>query len=217
MQRISFNNTYMFTAAVLSREKTQYRKVFDAKDMPPYKDYEMEFHFAEDENDPMLSVFRWANKKKRSEHTPWIYSRYSEGEFVAVTQSYKTLVETTHDIKDEELIQKLKSSFGWRNNSIVRTDLMPWQIQITRIRVQRLQDISEKDCLAEGIRKRPDGLYAVGNGLLAVGKGSKRRAYFSTPQEAFAALVDRVEGKGTWNSNPFVFVYDFKLFKASAV
>lgn len=34
---------------------------------------------------------------------------------------------------------------------------------------------------------------------------------FDTPREAFAALIDKVSGKGTWESNPYVFVYEFKL------
>ena len=29
--------------------------------------------------------------------------------------------------------------------------------------------------------------------------------------EAFAALIDKVSGKGTWKSNPWVFVYEFEL------
>lgn len=29
--------------------------------------------------------------------------------------------------------------------------------------------------------------------------------------KAFAALIDKVSGKGTWDSNPWVFVYEFKL------
>lgn len=33
------------------------------------------------------------------------------------------------------------------------------------------------------------------------------------PREAYAALIDRISGKGTWESNPYVFVYDFELVK----
>lgn len=34
---------------------------------------------------------------------------------------------------------------------------------------------------------------------------------YCTPHEAFAALIDKVSGKGAWESNPFVFVYEFEL------
>ena len=37
--------------------------------------------------------------------------------------------------------------------------------------------------------------------------------HYPTPREAFAHLIDEVSGKGTWDSNPWVWVYDFELFK----
>ena len=32
-----------------------------------------------------------------------------------------------------------------------------------------------------------------------------------SPREAFSALIDKVSGKGAWESNPFVWAYEFKL------
>lgn len=34
-----------------------------------------------------------------------------------------------------------------------------------------------------------------------------------TAKEAYAALIDKISGKGTWESNPYVFVYEFELIK----
>lgn len=34
-----------------------------------------------------------------------------------------------------------------------------------------------------------------------------------TPHEAYAILIDRISGKGTWDSNPWVFVYEFEIVK----
>lgn len=34
-----------------------------------------------------------------------------------------------------------------------------------------------------------------------------------TPREAFAALIDKVSGRGTWASNPWVVAYEFELVK----
>jgi hypothetical protein len=31
-------------------------------------------------------------------------------------------------------------------------------------------------------------------------------------QKAYAFLIDKINGEGTWDSNPYVFVYDFQLF-----
>ena len=40
-----------------------------------------------------------------------------------------------------------------------------------------------------------------------------RRIYSSTPQGAYALLIDKVSGKGTWESNPEVTAYEFELLK----
>ena len=34
-----------------------------------------------------------------------------------------------------------------------------------------------------------------------------------TRRIAYAALIDKISGKGTWASNPYVFVYEFELIK----
>ena len=42
---------------------------------------------------------------------------------------------------------------GYTNKMFVKSDLMPHHIKITNIRMEQLQDISEEDCLKEGIHK----------------------------------------------------------------
>lgn len=85
-------------------------------------------------------------------------------------------------------------------------------IRITDIKIERLQDISDEDCLKEGIYRLDS---ANGNGGIAysfVGASDKKHiGLYNTPRDAFEVLIDKVSGKGTWESNPFVFVYEFKL------
>lgn len=84
---------------------------------------------------------------------------------------------------------------------------MPHAIRITNIRIERLQDISEEDCLKEGILRG----YDVGSDSTTYWYHGLANSSFRTPQEAYASLIDRISGKGTWESNPYVFVYDFDL------
>jgi len=75
------------------------------------------------------------------------------------------------------------------------------------VRCERLQDISDEDCLQEGIAKRKWdvwGLNIGGEHVTNIGK---------TPQLAFEYLIDKINGKGTWESNPYVWVYDYKLIE----
>ena len=91
---------------------------------------------------------------------------------------------------------------GWHNKMFVRADLMPHRIRITNVRVERLQDISDEDCLKEGIVEKPFGT-APAYWVLDV--------CFSNIRHAFRNLIDKICGPCTWASNPWVFVYEFEL------
>ena len=128
-------------------------------------------------------------------------SRYQVDEIIAVAQSYKDVIYT------DGLPHPLVAKPGFTNKMYVRADLMPHQIRITSVRIERIQDISDEDCLREGIVKAL-GLYGC-EGVCERGD----QLFFCNPREAFAALIDRVSGKGTWQRNPWVFVYSFELVK----
>lgn len=117
---------------------------------------------------------------------------YKVGEVIAVAQSYQYL--GLFDCRDLA---------GYRNKMFVKADLMPHRIRITDVRVQRLQDISDDDCQKEGVVATHGG-YGVEEGL-------NYQVFASTPREAFAALIDRVCGRGTWERNPYVLAYDFEM------
>lgn len=77
-------------------------------------------------------------------------------------------------------------------------------------RVERLQDISDEDCLREGIELH-QGSQSY---YVDYRKKTGCRAWLGrTPREAFAALIDKVSVRGTWESNPYVVVYEFELEK----
>lgn len=84
-------------------------------------------------------------------------------------------------------------------------------IKITAVRAERLQDISDADCIKEGINGCDYG------GMQCVVYGLEKGLFFdelgSTPTKAYAALIDSINGKGTWDNNPFVWVYDYELMK----
>lgn len=107
----------------------------------------------------------------------------------------------------------------------VKAEYMPHQIRITNIRLERLQDISEEDCLKEGIEPwdaaeeyyRDKGVRKSIKELKASGitpyQIPKCWTCFTSPKAAYAYLIDKISGKGTWDKNPWVFVYDFELVK----
>lgn len=133
--------------------------------------------------------------------------RYKVGEVVAIAQSYKDVYDEMSLETMDMLVQPLKWSAGWNNKMFVKADLMPHHIRIIAMRQERLQDISDEDCLKEGIygvidtKRRKITSYYFPNSPFV----------FHTHREAYAVLIDKVNGKGTWESNPMVYVYDFEL------
>lgn len=180
-----FNDQHGLTRAVLKGRKTMTRRAIKLKD------YDVEY---------LETAFDWDLRESVIIDR---YARYKVGDIVAVAQPYKNALHPL-DWVNREIYKKSK---GWTNKMFVRADLMPHQIEITNIKVERLQDISDDDCLREGV---------TNIGSL---EGDAYVPYitcpqlFDTPVEAFKVLIDKVTGKGTWKRNPWVFVYTFELVK----
>ena len=134
------------------------------------------------------------------------YAPYKVGEVVAVAQPYKDVIYTGG------LPHPLVAKPGWTNKMFVRADLMLHKVRITNVRVERLQDISDEDCLKEGIlncKDDPDFSHVQKDIFYHEGSYDG----YLTAREALASLIDKVSGKGTFESNPWVFVYEFELVK----
>lgn len=139
------------------------------------------------------------------------YAPYKVGEEVAVAMSYKDLNRLGF-VAPEWLDHTCEDSAGYRNKMFVRADLMPLRIRITDIRVERLQDITYKDCLKEGVLQYDNGKYTM---LYVIPDKKATNGvffYYSTPREAFAYFIDKINGRGTWKRNPFVYRYEFKAY-----
>ena len=200
-----FNDRYGLTQAVISGRKTVTRRVIKDAWWPIYK---IE---AEEIKGDIIHVIANNGKLVIERKCP-----YKIGEIVAVAQSYEQVYYQEGLETIDMLVSGLKYTVGWQNKMFVKAELMPHRIQITDIRIERLQDISDEDCMKEGVLEHPYRGYMV-DGI--VYKNSKDKEYngslqiFDTPREAFAVLIDKVSGRGTWKSNPWVVVYEFELVK----
>ena len=204
MQKIMFNDKYGLTKTVLAKRKTQTRRIITNKEMLEIIrnfDYPSSFFLFYDR------FFLNPDLRKRFINNRRVM-RYQENETVAIAQSYKDIhKEILREVGDLELRDEFRKSKGYTNKMSVRADKMPHHIRMTEIRIERLQDIKSEDCLKEGLWMAHDiGLEGMTYWYHGLANSS-----FRTPQEAYASLIDRISGKGTWKSNPYVFVYDFEL------
>jgi len=95
---------------------------------------------------------------------------------------------------------------SWRPSIHMPRALSRITLEITNVRVERLQDISEEDAMAEGIHefKLPNGSIFGTNPCRAV-------EIEGTAVEAFATLWDQINGKrATWSANPWLWVLVFR-------
>ena len=204
MKKIMFNDKYILTQAVLRGDKTQTRRKFTLTLDKEVDDKRIRI-------DPSKVLF---------DHGKWLfdyegriynlpkenYPRYKIGEVVAIVQSY-------NDISKPQFDKFGCDVAGNTNKMFVKAELMPHKIKITNVRIERLQDITDEDCLHEGIAYYIPASHQNAEGGFGFQSSKGGLFLFDTARDAFAALIDKVSGKGIWESNPYVWVYGFELVK----
>lgn len=202
-KKIMFNDKFGLTQAVLDGRKTMTRRAISEKLWDRWTDYDDFCNSVSVENIPTKRQY-YDEKDFFLNNAP-----YKLGEVVAIAQSYESIYNEKGLETMDMLFSRIKNHKGWQNKLFVAAGYMIHHIRITDIKIERLQDISDEDCMKEGIIHA----YTNNNGIKIYHTPHTKRGYLSTDvaQEAFAFLINKVSGKGTWESNPYVFVYEFKL------
>lgn len=138
--------------------------------------------------------------------------RYKVGEVVAIKQCYRDVMNYSYyyDKKLYEKVCNLMNEAGATNKMFVKNELMPHQIRITSVKKCRLQDLTDEECLREGIIKQV--IRPFYKDLDAYRFSNSNRMY-AMPKQAFANLINKLNGKGYWESNPDGYAYEFELIK----
>lgn len=207
MKKIMFSDKYGLTQAVLEGRKTQTRRIaympnefiiFDDKD----------FQLKKLDNGQALLTLR--NNSFKTAH-------YKIGEEVAIAQKYADLA---YDGEFFRLLGKVIFEKGCHNKMFVKADFMPHRIRITNIRVERLQDISDEDVIHEGFsnicfNKNMGNMLSEWCYDLCYydAFGNSLSLHSTIAKEAYSYLIAKLYGWSLWDSNPYVFVYDFELVK----
>lgn len=208
-----FNDKYGLTQAVLEGRKTQTRRV--AYTAGRWRDI------------MVRQDLEGVNKGKACLFDDGILlakSAYKLGETIAIAQKYEDLR------KDDEFyrlcgkngmpLECIKYEKGCSNKMFVKADLMPHRIRITNIRIERLQDISDEDVIHEGFsnicfNKNMGNMLSEWCYDLCYydAFGNSQSLHSTIAKEAYSYLIAKLYGWSLWDSNPYVFVYDFELVK----
>lgn len=194
MKKIAFSTRYGLEQAVIAGTKTMTRRTVPESTLRMAK-MEVEIHGGDLlERIKDHSLYMWRDE-------------------VAIAQAYNTLRwPSVPGIDWNAIVDEVTHAKGWKNKMFVKAKYMPHRIRITDIRVERLRDISDEDCMKEGIKQ---SVVEYGDKKIVQWTyfDEKRTTWFDSPRDAFAALIDRISGRGTWERNPWVFVYSFELIR----
>ncbi|MDX1158409.1 hypothetical protein GOL34_25275 [Sinorhizobium medicae] len=93
--------------------------------------------------------------------------------------------------------------YPWRPSIFMPRWASRLTLIVTDVRVERLQDISDADSIAEGVEQSAKfpGRYLTPAGDYAV------------PKVAYQRLWENINGKGAWDANPWVAAYTFSVIK----
>ena len=226
MKKIMFNDKYGLTRAVLEGYKTQTRRIFiPQKHLTKIRKVELPLVTSKEGIEKEKCNYGCIFIKTDNEYVLAYLSDdivkrvapYKIGEEIAIAKPYAKIkvyetLRLQQKLNRSYLLSTFEDSAGWNNKMFVKSEYMPNRIKVTNISAERLQDISDEDCMKEGIMEGEfmntwDRYYYDSWGDVP------NHITFPTPIRAFSHLIDKVNGAGTWNSNPWVFVYDFELVK----
>lgn len=211
MKKIMFNDKFCLTQAVLDGTKTMTRRSF-ARFEPDARMFDEIYNIEGGFDDKGRWIFTLYNEN--GDIIGDMIPRYNVGEVVAIAQPYKDLY------SDDDVRVKFNPFFdmtesaGWNNKLFVESQYMKHHIKITDVKVERLQDISDDDIMREGIRKESFAggcMFCYNKAYIRNGNRLVEPIYNTTPRRAFASLMYKISGKGTWESNPWVVAYSFEL------
>ncbi len=212
MDKFMFNERFGLQSAAIDGTKTDTRRIEKCLSVLPTEFGEGEYVVPHLENDKFIVRKYWQGALL---DTYTIVPRFKVGDVVAIAQRYSEFLLFNHAVMEKGKQTTAGTTKGWNNKMFVKAELMPNRVEITNVRLQRLQDISDEDCLREGIKEHYPYIEWNPNDKLKSyrfrDKKSKYGYYQLSPvRDCFAEFINRVSGKGTWERNPWVLAYSFK-------
>lgn len=194
---------------VVKREKTQTRRIVP---MPKWANVLLM---------DSCGLFAYdAYENTKAPRTQYLKPKYKLNEVVFLKEPYKIIrIDTEWYVRykfigsirpvplsigpeklEKLLIRQEKSKSGWLNKLFMPEWAAGHFVKITSARAERLRDITNIDCRKEGVEICKECI----PGGCSMGESC---AY---PRLEYSGMIDRINRKGTWKSNPFVWVYDFE-------
>ena len=148
--------------------------------------------------------------RKGKGHAPDYYEEYFDGEFAYKSDGYNTVKSFKRDkiIMTDGCIDCEVDGNKWKSPLFMPKKASRLTLEITNVRVERLQDITEDDAIAEGIKLNKS---EFNNSYQCKDYLDDENFYFDA-KGSYESLWDKLNAKRgySWDSNPFVWVIEFR-------
>ena len=187
--------------AILRDEKTQTRRIIKL-----HEDEKLEF-----DNYEYRKCFIIVGKN----YIKRLKCQYKIGDILWVRETFQILPPNMVFYKADT---ENKATGNWKPSIFMPRSACRIFLKIKSIRIERLNDISESDAIAEGITEllQSRAQLAV-NGKLFFDYSKKKELFNEglTAKESYKTLWQKINGEKSWKENPFVWVYEFERSNAS--
>jgi hypothetical protein len=163
----------------------------------------------------------WHSEDNPQGRSGWyVPLKVAVGDRLWVRETWAALTSLTHNDPGPQAI--IDGGFYRADGGTVDGEISKWKpsifmprhasrltLTVTDVRVERLQDISRGDSIAEGLVKdRSAPTVAIDAGCDWGFEGDRR---YGSPISAYAALWDHINGEGAWQKNPWIAAYTFTV------
>lgn len=199
--------------AILSGQKTQTRRIMKVQ---PESDQFGLLRITDSTKRSDIGKYHWAESNACGTHVRsmlfscpfgavgdriWVRETFASGLSTKSTLAYRA----TH--KREDLEDGFYDTIKWTPSIHMPRWASRITLEITDVRVERLQDITDVESMREGIQNLTTcshGDFGIPGAVTA-----------QNPRRAFQLLWESIYGKGSWQANPWVWVIEFKRVEAS--
>jgi hypothetical protein len=107
------------------------------------------------------------------------------------------------------------SEWKWKPSIFMPKAACRIKLQVEKINVERLNDISKIDAISEGIEYKEmlavDGFFFMFKNYLA--RKRDLLHWNRNPIDSYESLWDKINDKGSWDKNPWVWVIKFRILE----
>ena len=197
--------------AILEGRKTQTRRLHGLDEIKKNSNDWTFYYFSKDDKRTFAHFRKQEDNKIKSIFGT---SPYQIGDILWVRETWQTT--WNENKKSWDTIYKADGGYWIDDDGIMKwkpSIYMPKEaarifLEVSNVRVERLKDISEEDAIEEGIEiihYAENILPVFRNYLLKEKKGTLN------PRLSFRTLWEKINGEDSWNANPWVWVYEFKV------